>query len=116
MVVRTIALMTGSFVAGTVAHEMTHWTVAKAMGADIESVSLISTAPQVVYRTATPGVDVAVRLSTVLFSLPLLVATIALAIDRPIAQQAALIVFGLAYLPRSGSDWQPVAKAVGQLA
>jgi hypothetical protein len=109
---RTVALMLGAFGAGTIAHELTHWATARLLGATVESVTLLPPAPEVVFRAPTPGVDVYVRASTVLLSLPLLVLVIWLALDRPFGQQVALAVFAAAYLPRSGSDWEPIAQWV----
>jgi Zn-dependent protease len=110
---RTVALMLGAFATGTIAHELTHWATARLLGATVESVTLLPPAPKVVFRAPTPGVDVYVRASTVLLSLPLLVLVIWLALDRPFGQQVALAVFAAAYLPRSGSDWEPIAQWVG---
>jgi len=110
MAIKTILGMALAFGAGTIAHELTHWATARLLGADVESVTLLPPAPEVVFPDATPGVDVCVRASTVLLSVPVLVAIIWLAIDRPFNQQAALAVYAAAYLPRSGSDWEPVAR------
>lgn len=109
---RTVALMGGAFLSGTIAHELTHWATARLLGAEVESVSLLPPAPEVVFRAPTPWVDVYVRGSTVALSVPILVAVIWLAFDRPLAQQVALAVFAVAYLPRSGSDWAPVVRAI----
>lgn len=110
--VGTVGMMAGAFLGGTIAHELTHWATARLLGAEVESVSLFPPAPQVVFRAPTPRVDVYVRASTVAVSVPILVAVIWLAFDRPLAQQLALAVFAVAYLPRSGSDWAPVVRAI----
>jgi membrane-associated protease RseP (regulator of RpoE activity) len=109
---RTVIATGAAFVAGTVAHELTHWLVAHLLGADVERVSLISAAPQVVYRAPTPGVDVAVRGSTVPVAALVLVAVGLAGTGRSPRVQLVLAAFALGYLPRSGSDWSAVETVV----
>jgi len=112
MVVRT-AIATGvAFVAGTVAHELTHWATARLLGADVEQVRLVSAAPQVVFRTQTPTVDVAIRGSTVPVALLVLVLVGIAGAGRPVRVQLVLAAAALGYLPRSASDWSAVRAAV----
>lgn len=115
MLLRVLGVTAGSVVAvlaGTAAHEGTHWLAAWLLDADIKSVSLLPPAPEVVYWAATPRVDILIRVSTVLCS-PLLTAGLLLvAKGRPLTQQLLLAAFVVAYLPRSMSDWEPILSVL----
>lgn len=110
MILSLIVMFSVAFAAGTVVHEGTHWAVAKSLGADIHSVSLLPPYPEVVYVASTPGVDRLIRVSTVIASVPLLVVLLWIGRGRPLVQQLTLAVFAIAYLPRSATDWEPVAR------
>jgi urea transporter len=99
-----------SFHAGTAAHELTHWAVAKLVGARIEHVSLFPPSPMVVYEAQTQGDDRVIRASTVPAGLLVLIACLLVARGASLRTVLVLIAFAVAYLPRSQSDWQPVRQ------
>jgi len=99
-----------AFLAGTAAHEMTHWLAAKATGCRVESVRLFPPAPQVVFDAATPGLDRTVRGITVPAAAIVLSACLAASRGQSLAAQMIIAAFGIAYLPRSRTDWQPVKR------
>jgi len=98
-----------AFLTGTAAHELTHAVVADGLGARVESVRPLPPAPRVVYQPPSAQVDRAIRVAPIILSLPLLVAVMFVAAGRPLREQVVLAAFVAAYIPRSRSDWAPVA-------
>jgi len=95
--------------AGTAAHETTHAVVADGLGARVESVRPLPPAPRVVYQPPSAQVDRAIRVAPIALSLPLLIAVLLVAAGRPVREQVVFAAFVAAYIPRSRTDWAPVA-------
>jgi Zn-dependent protease len=106
------ALAVVGYIAGIVAHELTHWAAATGVGAHVEEVHLFPPAPRVVYDAPTATGDKTVLLSTIVLTVPVVIGCVYLA-ARPGPLRWAWIGFALGYLPASqSSDWQPVIDAV----
>lgn len=98
-----------AWLAGTAAHETTHAVVADGLGARIESFHPLPPTPRVVYEPPTGQIDTAIRVAPIALSLPLLVAVMFVAAGRPLGEQVVLAAFVAAYIPRSRTDWSPLA-------
>jgi len=112
MLVRTIIGTTVGFLLGTIAHELTHWAAAAGLGAEVERVSLLPPAPEVVYLATSARDDALIRAVTVPVALPVLVGVGLIADGRSLPTVLALLAVGLGYLPRSGSDWSGVLETL----
>lgn len=110
----TPLLALACYVVGLVAHEGTHVLAVWLTGSELRYVSMVP--PEVGYVAPTSHRDALVRFSTVLVTLPMLVAC--LIFIR--AGAAWWRLLGLAvvagYIPRSESDWEPLTQCVKWLA
>lgn len=100
-----------SYLVGLALHEMTHVAVAKALQARVLNIQWYP--PVVTYEAPSTQVDAIVRCSTVFTALALITAYVYKAsTDSPTLWYHALAIAFLAgYVPRSGSDWQPIFQA-----
>lgn len=98
------------FVCGTALHELTHVGTALATGSRVEYITLYP--PEVGYRAPTDRADSLVRVSTVVLSVPLLVAYMLFLQDNVWSWRLLGLAAVVAYLPRSNSDWEPVAQLI----
>lgn len=108
MLARTIVGVVLCFTAGTVSHELTHWAAARLLGAEVHSIRYVPP-PEVLYEPATATADQWVKVAPVLATVPVLLGISLAGRNRSIPVMFALAAFGLGYLPRSPSDWAPVA-------
>lgn len=116
MTVFTILLFAAAFVGGTVVHELTHWLVARVLGADVRRVVLVPPHPRVDYIAPSPGADRTIRASTVLCAVPVLVACLLLGLGRPLEQRLALAILGVSYVPKSETDWDGLDEYIKCIA
>lgn len=105
-VLTTAALTAIGFLLGTALHEATHWLAARIADVEVERVSLLPPNPEVVFRRPTPGVDAAIKASTVVAA-PGVLSLSFLAFSTVYPASLAWLPVGLAvgYLPRSQTDW-----------
>jgi len=94
-----------AFLVGTVLHEVTHWSVATGLDAEVVETSLLPPSPEVVFEASTPRVAAAIKACTVPVAAGILVAVNLAGSGRPFLVQLVLAAFALGYLPRSQSDW-----------
>lgn len=100
----------GAFAVGTALHELTHVIAAWATGSSVKYVQAFP--PEVGYVAAGARADSIVRVSTVLLSLPLLVGYLFWLSNDAISWRLIGLAAVVGYLPRSESDWQPVADMI----
>lgn len=98
------------FAAGTIAHEATHAVTAWATGSTVKYISLVP--PEVGYIAPTERADSLVRVSTVMLSVPLLVGYMLFLQEDIWSWRLLGLAAVVAYLPRSNSDWEPVAQLI----
>lgn len=105
-----VPMALGAYVVGLALHELTHVVMCVLTGSDV--VAIHAMPPAVDYRAPSSRADELVRVATVPLSLPLLVAGGLYVLDDPVSWRW-LVLAGLAgYLPRSQSDWGPVASLI----
>lgn len=114
--VSVIVGLIAAFLAGTVAHEATHYAAVHLVGGRVDHVHWLPPEPEVWYEAPTARGDALVRVAPIIISVPLLVGAIILLRDRAFAWQVAGAVTLAAYLPRSQTDWLPVARILIRVA
>jgi len=97
-----------AFAAGTAVHEMTHVVACWLTGSSIKHITAIP--PEVGYVAPSDRADSLVRVSTVVLSLPLLVVYGLWLSGDMISWRLLGVAAVVGYLPRSASDWAPVAE------
>lgn len=101
------AAATVAYGVGIALHEMTHVVACWVTGSSVEYVTMLP--PEVGYVSPSERADSLVRVSTVIASLPLLVSYIVFLGDDIWSWRLLWLAAIAGYLPRSESDWQPVA-------
>jgi hypothetical protein len=101
-----------AFLAGTAAHESVHYLTARALDADVRAVRWLPPQPQVAYVAPSERADAAIRGVTVPAALVVLVGVLGLVGRVSLRATLLAMVVGVAFLPRSRSDWRGLAEYV----
>lgn len=103
-----------AYVIGLAAHEGTHVVMVWLTGGKLRYVSMVP--PEVGYAAPSQRADSLIRFSTIIVTVPLLVAYMLwLSEDLWSWRLLGLAVIG-GYIPRSNSDWEPLTQWVKYIA
>lgn len=95
------------YLLGTAVHECSHILACYATGSRVQGITAHPTA--VYYDPPSDRADKAVKLAPVALSLPLLTGYFAFLFRDPFSIRLLGIAFVIGYIPRSQTDWGPLA-------
>jgi len=99
-----------AYAVGLAVHELTHVVACLLTRSRVAAVHAVP--PAVDYVAPDERADAAVRVSTIAASLPLLVVGLGLSLGRSLSVQLVIYAGLAGYLPRSESDWRPIASLI----
>lgn len=105
-----------AYLAGIAVHEATHDVTARALNARVIESWYLPPEPYVLYETPHQFHDKLIRASTIPGAVVVWLIVLSLLGGLQLVEQLTLIVFGVAYTPRSHSDWGPVVTSISRNA